>query len=188
MKPPKKIEVPLDKFNRLINHGPVLLVTTHDGEKANVCTVAWNMPCARKPPAVAITLGPTSYTHEVLLRTKECVLNVPGTVLLEDVVRCGSSSGRTTDKFASFWLSPKGGRHVKAPWVAEAIGHLECRLAEGAEDLVERYSIFVLEVLGCWAEERIFEGGRWMPENGADALHHLGGEFFAVCKKVLVQG
>ncbi len=187
MKPPKKIEVPLSRFNRLINHGPCVLVTTHDGKKANVATIAWTMPCARKPPSVALCIGSGSYTHEVLRQTKELVVNVPGPELIEDLVRCGSTSGRDVDKFEEYWLSPKSARFVKPPWVAEALGHLECVLVDDYEAFANRFNIFVAEVKGAFALEDAFADGRWLVERGAPTVHHLGGPHFITPGKLFEQ-
>ena len=187
MKPPKKIEVPLDRFNRLINHGPCTLVTTHDGNRPNVATIAWTMPCGRKPPSVALCIGSASYTHEVLRKTKELVINVPSPELIPDLVRCGSTSGRNVDKFSEFWLSPKSARTVKAPWVAEAMGHLECVLVDDYEDYADRFNIFVVEVRAAFVQEGTFEDGRWLVECRAPTVHHLGGPHFVVPGKIFEQ-
>ena len=38
------IELPLKSANRLINHGPTVLVGAGSGEQANLMTAAWVMP------------------------------------------------------------------------------------------------------------------------------------------------
>ena len=187
MKPPAKIQVPLKRFNRLINHGPCTLVTTHDGKKANVATIAWNMPCGRKPPSVALCIGSGSYTHEVLRQTKELVINVPGPELIEDLVKCGSTSGRDVDKFSQYWLSPKSARTVKPPWVAEALAHLECVLVDDFEPFADRFNIFVAEVKAAFVQEGCFENDRWLVERCAPTVHHLGGPHFVVPGKLYEQ-
>ena len=52
------------------------------------------------------------YTREMVRRSKECVINIPTTDLLETAVRIGNSTGAETDKFATFGLAP--GRASKA--------------------------------------------------------------------------
>jgi len=156
-------------------------VTTHDGTRPNVAPIAWTMPCSRTPPCVALCIGSASYTHEVLRRTGELVLNVPTPDLLEDIVRCGSCSGRDVDKFGEFWLSPKPARHVKPPWVAEALGHLECVLVDDWQPFADRFAIFVAEVKAAFVWKDAFADGRWRVEAGkAPTLHHLGGAHFVV--------
>jgi len=43
-------ELPVERANRLINHGPIVLVTSKYREKANIMTAAWCMPASHKPP------------------------------------------------------------------------------------------------------------------------------------------
>jgi len=186
MIPPEKVEVPLARFNRLINTGPVVLVSTMSNEGPNVMTCAWNMPCARKPPTIALAIGSASHTHSVLRDTRECVVNVPAQSQLAAVAICGKASGRDGDKFKLANLTPREAKMVKAPWVAETMGHLECRVVDGFDELIERYNLFLCEVLCVWAEEKAFSDGRWRVDEGrAPTLHHLGGPHFHVPGELL---
>ena len=48
--------LPLDKAFTLIEPGPVVLVTTHDGARSNVMTISWTM-VNDFTPRFAITTG-----------------------------------------------------------------------------------------------------------------------------------
>ncbi|MCK4603672.1 MAG: flavin reductase, partial [Deltaproteobacteria bacterium] len=50
-------ELPVERANRLINHGPTVLVTSKYQEKANIMTAAWCMPTSHNPPMVAVSIG-----------------------------------------------------------------------------------------------------------------------------------
>lgn len=187
MMPPVKARVPLDRFNRLINHGPVTLVSSRDEERRPVLMAcAWTMPCRRTPPTVALAIGEGSHTGQVIRRVGKLVVNVPGAWQLESVSICGSQSGADTDKWKAANLTPRDGRVVAAPWVVECIGHLECVLAEGWEDVHARCGILLAEVRAAWADEASFADGRWLVEHGrGHTLHHLGGSFFTAPGELL---
>jgi flavin reductase (DIM6/NTAB) family NADH-FMN oxidoreductase RutF len=131
------------KLNRaftLIEPGPVVLVTTHDGRKNNVMTISWTM-VVDFTPLFAITTGEWNYSFAALRKNKECVIAIPTVDLLDEVVGIGTCSGADTDKFARFKLTPVRGKFVKAPLIKECLANIECRVI----DIVKKHNIVVLE-------------------------------------------
>lgn len=169
-----KKEIPLDSANRLINNGPVVLVSCQQADQPNVFTVAWNMPVSHEPPLVAISCGASNYSHEVIMETEEFVLNVPDARIVEPTFRCGTISGAETDKFEATGLTPAPAKEVESPIVEECVGHLECKLIEKPD--AGDHSIFVGEVLAAYAEADKFDEVWQVEQTGI--LHHLGGNNF----------
>ncbi len=66
----------LSKAFTLIEPGPVVLVTTHDGRKDNVMTITWTMVLDFSA-SFAITTGPWNYSYAALRQTRECVISIP---------------------------------------------------------------------------------------------------------------
>ena len=131
------------KLNRaftLIEPGPVVLVTTHDGRKNNVMTISWTM-VVDFTPVFAITTGEWNHSFAALRKHRECVIAVPTVDLLDEVVGIGTCSGAATDKFARFRLTPVQGKVVKAPLIKECLANIECRVI----DIVKKHDIVVLE-------------------------------------------
>lgn len=131
------------KLNRaftLIEPGPVVLVTTHDGRKNNVMTISWTL-VVDFTPVFAITTGEWNYSFAALRKHRECVIAVPTVDLLDEVVGIGTCSGAATDKFARFKLTPVRGKVVKAPLIKECLANIECRVI----DIVKKHDIVVLE-------------------------------------------
>ena len=73
------------------------------------------------------------------------MINLPTQDLAAKVVKVGNSSGRDTDKFAEFGLTPRSGTHVGAPLIEECYANFECKLVDSS--LIRKYSLFVLEVV-----------------------------------------
>lgn len=111
--------LPLEKAFTLIEPGPVVLLTTGDGRHRNVMTLSWTM-VVDFTPLFAITTGPWNHSYTALRASGECVIAVPTVDLLDQVVGIGTCSGRDTDKFARFGLTPVKGRQVKAPLIRDA--------------------------------------------------------------------
>jgi flavin reductase (DIM6/NTAB) family NADH-FMN oxidoreductase RutF len=136
--------LPIGKAFTLIEPGPVVLVTTNDGHKDNVMAISWTM-VLDFTAKFAMTTGAWNYSYAALTKTKECVIAIPTVDLLDVVVGVGTCSGKDTDKFAKFGLTPLKAMHVRAPLIAECLANIECRVA----DIVERHDIVVLEGLAA---------------------------------------
>jgi flavin reductase (DIM6/NTAB) family NADH-FMN oxidoreductase RutF len=130
----------LSKAFTLMESGPVVLVTTNDGTRSNVMTISWTM-VLDFAPRFAITTGEWNYSFRALKRTRECVIAIPTVDLLDKVVGIGTCSGKDTEKFGEFKLTPLPGKVVKAPLIKECLANIECRVV----DLVRRHNIVVLE-------------------------------------------
>jgi len=140
-------ELELGKAFTLIEPGPVVLVTTHDGKKANVMTISWTL-VLDFTPRFAITTGAWNHSYAALRKTRECVIAIPTVDLLDEVVGVGTCSGADTDKFARFGLTAVPGSVVKAPLIRECLAHIECKVV----DIVRRHDIVVLEGVAAWVD------------------------------------
>ena len=72
----------LSKAFTLMESGPVVLVTTNDGEKNNIMTISWTM-VVDFTPLFAITTGPWNYSYAALRKTRECVISIPTVDLID---------------------------------------------------------------------------------------------------------
>jgi len=173
-----KKPVPLKYSYRLISHGPVTLLTTRRRGRPNVCTIAWVTPV--DSDIVAVVVSDENYSFRCIRETGEFALNIPGRALLKKVLGCGSVSGEECDKFRRFGLTPIKARKVKAPLIAECIGHLECRLLPGYEKLAREHNLFLARVAAASVECGLFDTQWKIGDPRARTLHHLGGTVFAV--------
>ena len=139
----------LSRAFTLIEPGPVVLVTTRDRGRDNVMTISWTM-VVDFTPLFAITTGAWNHSYAALRRTRECVLAIPTVDLLDTVVGIGTCSGADTDKFARFGLTPRRGRVVAAPLIAECVANVECRVI----DMVKRHDIVVLQGVAAHVDPR----------------------------------
>jgi flavin reductase (DIM6/NTAB) family NADH-FMN oxidoreductase RutF len=142
------IELPIQKAFTLIEPGPVILVTTNDGIKNNIMTISWHM-VNEFTPRIALTTGSWNHSFETMMKTKECVICVPGVDLAEKTVRIGTVSGAEVDKFKEFGLTPLPAATVSAPLIAECTGCIECVVL----DYIEAYDILILEGRKAWKDE-----------------------------------
>lgn len=167
--------VPLAKASRLLNHGPVTLITSAHAGRRNVMAASWVMPLDFDPPKLTAVIDGTTYTRELVDASRELVVHVPtrGQVAWVDAV--GTVSGRDVDKFEAHALATLSSAFVGAPSLVGCAAWLECRVLPAHE--VERaHDLFVLEVVAAFADSRCFVDGRYV-EGPPDlsSLHHAGG-------------
>lgn len=137
----------LNKAFTLMESGPVVLVTTHDGQKDNIMTISWTM-VIDFTPVFAITTGGWNYSFAALRKNRECVIAIPTVDMLDTVVGIGTCSGKDTDKFARFKLTPLPGKVVRAPLIGECLANIECKVI----DIVEKHNIVVLDAVAAWID------------------------------------
>ena len=140
-------QLKLSKAFTLMEPGPVVLVTTHDGKKNNIMTISWTM-VLDFTPVFAITTGEWNHSIMALRKNRECVIAIPTVDMLDRVVGIGTCSGADTDKFAKFKLTPVYGKVVRAPLIKECLANIECKVI----DIVRKHNIVVLEGLAAYME------------------------------------
>lgn len=132
----------------LLEPGPVVFVTTHDGNLANIMTISWSMVMSFEP-RFALTTGAWNCSYAALEQTRECTIAIPSADQIDLVVGVGTCSGRDTDKFTKFGLTQLPGKHVKAPLIAECMANIECKVV----DIIEEHHIIVLEGLAAYTAD-----------------------------------
>lgn len=161
--------LPLAQVYRLLEPGPVVLVTTARKGRPNVMAMSWHTMMEFEPPLVGCVISNRNYSFATLTATKECVIAIPTRELAGKVIGCGNTSGRTVDKFKKFRLTASPAARVVAPLIDECYANLECHIADAR--MVAKYNFFVLEVLKAWIEP-----GRRDPRT----LHHRGMGVFMI--------
>ncbi len=170
---PKK-PFPLSEVYRLLEPGPVVLITTHDGKRADIMTQSWHTMMEFEPPLIGCVISDRNFSFKALMKTKECVINIPSDKIAKEMVGCGNTSGRNTDKFRKFHLTPVASSQVGAPLIDECFACIECRVAD--TKMVDKYGFFVLEAVRAWVDPA---------QKNAKTLHHMGMGKFMVAGKTI---
>lgn len=131
---------PLSGVHALLEPGPVVLLSSAAGGRANVMAQSWHTLLEFEPPLVACVISSRNHSF--------AAIDASGAALADAIVGCGNTSGATLDKFAAFGLSPEPARLVAPPLIRECFASLECRLAD--RSLVARYGLFIFEVVAAW--------------------------------------
>jgi len=170
----RKRDFPVADARRYLEPGPVVLVSSAWRGRTNVMTMGWHMVLEFAPSLVACCIASSNRSHDMIRRSRECVINVPTVDLLDAVVDIGNADGGEVDKFAAFGLTAQPAREVGAPLIGECHASFECRLHDGA--WIRRYDLFVFEIVAAHVAAR--------PKHPR-TVHYLGGGEFMVAGRVV---
>lgn len=105
---------------------PPALISSGTIEKPNIMTAAWTGIIASDPAMTYVSIRPSRYSHEIISKSKEFVINLPNLPLAHATDFCGVKSGRDINKFKACHLTPEACSKINAPQIAEAPVSLEC--------------------------------------------------------------
>jgi flavin reductase (DIM6/NTAB) family NADH-FMN oxidoreductase RutF len=169
-----KKSFPLSNVYRMLEPGPVVLLTTAYQGNANIMTQSWHTMMEFEPPLVGCVISGRNYSFDALVATKECVLNIPAENLARKVVGIGNCSGKKVDKFKKYKLTPLPASQVGPPLIAECHANLECRVVDSR--MVNKYNFFVMEVVKAWVDTA---------KRNSRTLHHAGKGSFMVAGQTI---
>lgn len=137
-----KQNVPLEKIRRYLEPGPIVLVSSSWEGRRNIMTMGWHTVMEFSPSLVGCVIASSNHSFEMIRRSRQCVINLPTTALLDAVVGIGTTSGSEIDKFERFGLTPEAvdgaGEGFTAPAIRECHAHFACRLHD--DSLVDKYN------------------------------------------------
>jgi flavin reductase (DIM6/NTAB) family NADH-FMN oxidoreductase RutF len=173
----EKIKIDISRANRLLNFGPVVLVTAGTMDISGLMAAAWAIPVSHKPSKVCVSIAPKRYTASLISKYKEFSLNISTIDIKNKVLHCGSVSGKDVDKFESAKLTKFSSQIIKAPLVSECVAHIECKVSNEIE--VGDHVIYVGDVVSCLTNKGVLDADGIVDLSKFKILTHLGGEKFA---------
>ncbi|MTJ80912.1 MAG: flavin reductase family protein [Telmatospirillum sp.] len=179
-----------EKSYRLLNHGPTVLVSARFGGVDNVMAAAWACALDFAPPKLTVVLDKSAKTRDLIEKRGRFAIQVPTVAQADLTHRVGHLSlADTPDKLARAGVELFGIEGHDLPFVAGCSAWLACRLRpEPGNQAV--YDLFIGDIVGAWADGRVFRDGHWRFETADPRLRSLhyvaGGHFYAIGEPVIV--
>ena len=170
----RKTDLPVHRVRAYLEPGPIVLVSCADDRQRNIMTMGWHIVMEFTPSLVGCVIAGGNHSFDIIRNTGECVINLPTSAMIDEVVGIGNTSGQDVDKFAEFGLTAEPSVQVRAPRIAECHAHFECRLHDDA--LVDRDNFFIFEVVKGLVATR--------PKN-PETLHYTGDGTFVLSGKTV---
>ncbi|MFZ6649406.1 flavin reductase family protein [Undibacterium sp. TJN25] len=178
------LPVPLEKAYRLLNHGPTVLVSAGFEGVDNAMAAAWSCALDFSPSKLTVVLDKSTKTRELAEKSGHLVIQVPTAAQLQLTYELGNKSlHQDPEKLARSGASIFRIDGYDVPMVAGCSAWLACKLIPEPH-IQDTYDLFIGQVIGAWADSRVFQNGHWNFEHaGPDwrSLHYIaGGHFYAI--------
>ena len=99
---------------------PAVMVSCGTMEKPNIITVAWTGIVNSDPAMTYVSVRKERFSHELILKSGEFVINLTTSALACATDLCGAKSGRNTDKFTLAKLTPEPASLLSCPMIAQS--------------------------------------------------------------------
>ncbi|MFC6277455.1 flavin reductase family protein [Psittacicella hinzii] len=182
--------VALDKMYRLLNHGPVTMLSAKHHDDVDVMSAAWVQMLDFDK--VSMVVDSATYTRKLFTKSGYVVVQIPTAQQAALVLAVGSNTKNTnpakvTQAGVEFVHIENADDH---PFVAGAAAWLLVKLIDELE-MAQKYDLFIGQVVGAWADDRVFRDGHWELESVSDSLrpiHYVaGGQFYLTGKSLFVK-
>ena len=157
---------------------PAVLVTTGTMDAKNVFTVAWCGTCCTNPPMLYISVRPERYSYDLIMETKEFVVNLTTEELTFATDYCGVKSGRDTNKFKDMNLEVMESKYVKAPSLVKSPVNIECKVKEIMP--LGSHTMFIAEILGVTVDDKYMDQNGKFDLKKAKVITYSHGEYYGL--------
>lgn len=138
---------------------PGVLVSCTDGAGIdNIITISWIGIVNSLPPMLTMSIRKERFSHALLKKCGQFVVNLAGKSNLFALDYCGANSGRDVDKFHNLRLTKVHATKVAAPLIEECPINIECEV-EQAIDLGS-HEMFLSRIVAVHGDDNLVENGR----------------------------
>lgn len=163
---------------RMLNPGPVAIVTTAWKGDANAAPIAWCAPLSMNPPQVGIVVHPHRHTADMIRFSDGFAINIPGPGLLKQTAFLGSQSGVSVNKLESAGLQTFNPLMIDAPLIEGCLAWIECTLQDVIR--IGDHSLFVGNVVKVQADDEAYAQQWLLKDRETSPLTFIGGTRYAV--------
>lgn len=170
----------------LLNPLPVVLVScTDENGKSNVMTAAWTGTICSDPVMISVSIRKSRFSHSIISRTKEFVINLPNENLALYTDFVGIYSGKKIDKlkqYGKYKVTPVTSNKIKAITIDECPIALECKV----KDIIElgSHDMFIGEVVSCSIDEKFIDKNNRIDFKKANLISYCHGEYYTLGKRL----
>ena len=163
---------------RILNPGPVAIVTTAWRGVTNAAPIAWTAPLSMTPPLVGCVIHPHRHTSAMARFSEEFALNIPGPGLVKQTAFFATQTGLETNKLEAAGVELFTAQRIDAPLIEGCLAWIEC----GLQDVIPigDHSLFVGRVIRVQALDEAYAGQWLLASPEYSPVTYIGGTRYAV--------
>lgn len=160
----------------LLSPLPAALISCGTLEKPNVMTAAWVGIINSEPPRAYVSIRLERYSHEIITKGRDFVINVTTEALKFAADYCGIKSGRDENKFEKCSLTPEKSFIVNSPSILESPVSLECKVFDiiplGSHDM------FLADIVSVSVDDSYISEDNRLRLEEAGVISYTHGEYY----------
>jgi len=165
---------------------PALLVSCGCFEKPNIITIAWSSTACMDPPMLSIAVTPSRHSYNLIVESKDFVVNIAEASDARKVDLCGNISGLDHDKFKECNYTVERSTKVNSPRIAECPISIECYLDKTVH--LGTHDLFIGHIANVAVDDRVL-GNDGRPDlDKLNTLVYAQGKYFRLGEVLGVQG
>ena len=121
-----------NEIRRLFQPSKIALAIAFDSQnnRYNILPLCFHMWCSYSPLLYAIAIHKKNYSSILFQEVKEFVLAIPGEGMIDEVMFCGTHSGKHINKAHGCKIEWSEAYKIKTPGINTAIANIEIRVKE----------------------------------------------------------
>ena len=170
------------KPGTMVNPVPVVMVSCGKTEQEfNIITIAWTGIVNSEPPMTYVSIRKSRYSHPIIEKNREFVINLCTENLAFQTDYCGVKSGRDLNKFKEMELTPVMAEQVCCPMIQESPVNIECIVKEVLH--YPSHDMFVAEIVKVHADEDLMNEKGKLELEKAGLICYNHGDYYGLQKK-----
>lgn len=161
---------------------PAVMVSCGTMEESNIITVAWTGIINSNTPMCYISVRKERYSHEIISKTREFVINLTTKDLTYATDWCGVKTGAKVDKFKEMKLTKEKANHLNCPMIQESPVSVECKVREIRE--LGSHDMFIADILAIHADEKYIDEKGAFDISKCDLIAYCNGGYYTLDQKI----
>lgn len=171
------------KPGEMLSPIPAVMVSCGTMEESNIITIGWTGIINSKPPMTYISVRPERFSHDIIEKSGEFVINLVNEDLCFAMDYCGCVSGAKEDKFKKMKLTKVPSDKLSCPMIEEAPVNIECKVTEVKH--LGSHDMFVAEIVAVHADEKLMKESGRLAIGEAALVAYVHGEYFGLKQRRL---
>lgn len=159
---------------------PSVMVTCAGENKSNIITIAWAGTVCSEPPMCSVSVRKERYSHDLIEKSGEFIINLCGKKNLKAMDYCGVKSGRDVDKFAACGLTPLPVPGFSAPAIGECPLYLACKVTSVQE--LGSHDLFLGRIIEMGVSEEMMDDAGRIDFSRAELVAYNHGTYYELGK------
>lgn len=171
------------KPGTMLNPVPAVMVSCGDGKVSNIITIAWTGIINSDPPITYVSVRKSRFSHNIIEKTGEFVINLTTKKLAVAADYCGVRSGRDVDKFKEQKLTAAESRVVRCPSIEESPVNIECKVIEKKD--YPTHDMFIAEIVSVSVDNDLMDENGRLCLDEASLIAYNHGHYFALERRAI---